>query len=140
MATRNRKTRKLRGTRTVSYGQVGQHRKSGSQGGHGMAGLHKHKWSWTVKYDPDYYGNHGFTSLQRKIKSWINIDQLDGLYGRGQAGEKKDGIAFLDLTKLGYQKLLGRGKVTTPYYIVVDKITEEAKKGIVDAGGKVESS
>ncbi|MDG7037515.1 MAG: 50S ribosomal protein L15 [Nitrososphaerota archaeon] len=140
MATRNRKTRKMRGTRTVSYGQIGQHRKSGSQGGHGMAGLHKHKWSWTVKYDPDYYGNHGFTSLQRKIKTWINLDQLDDLYKRIEPKEKKDEMALLDLTKLGYQKLLGRGGVTAPYYIVVDRITEEAKKGIVDAGGKVEGS
>jgi len=33
-----RKTRKMRGSRTHGYGQVGQHRKSGSRGGVGKAG------------------------------------------------------------------------------------------------------
>ncbi|MEM4427493.1 MAG: 50S ribosomal protein L15, partial [Zestosphaera sp.] len=42
----------MRGSRTHGYGRVGQHRKAGSRGGRGAAGLHKHKWTWVVKYHP----------------------------------------------------------------------------------------
>ena len=38
MPTRLRKVRKQRGSRTHGYGQIGQHRHSGKQGGHGNAG------------------------------------------------------------------------------------------------------
>ncbi|MGA2874798.1 MAG: 50S ribosomal protein L15, partial [Nitrososphaerales archaeon] len=54
MASRLRKVRRLRGSRTHGWGQIGQHRRTGSKGGSGMAGLHKHKWSYTVKYMPDH--------------------------------------------------------------------------------------
>ena len=43
MATRLRKTRKLRGGRNMGWGQVGQHRASGHKGGLGIAGLHKYQ-------------------------------------------------------------------------------------------------
>ncbi|MEM3921728.1 MAG: 50S ribosomal protein L15, partial [Nitrososphaerota archaeon] len=56
MGTRHRKSRKRRGSRTCGWGQIGQHRKSGSRGGHGHAGMHKHKWTWVLKHDPDYFG------------------------------------------------------------------------------------
>ena len=40
MATRLRKTRRLRGGRHMGWGQVGQHRASGHKG-----------WSWNFRYD-----------------------------------------------------------------------------------------
>ena len=52
LPTRTRKSRKYRGSRTHGYGQIGQHRHSGSRGGHGNAGLHKHKWSWFGQVRP----------------------------------------------------------------------------------------
>lgn len=60
MPTRLRKVRKQRGSRTHGYGQVGQHRHSGKQGGHGNAGLHKHKWSWLIINDPNHFGRDPF--------------------------------------------------------------------------------
>jgi len=64
---RERKSRKLRGrSRTMGWGSVGQHRKSGSRGGKGAAGLGKHEWTWTIKYAPDWYGKRGFTPRRSK--------------------------------------------------------------------------
>ena len=60
LPTRLRKVRKQRGSRTHGYGQIGQHRHSGKQGGHGAAGLHKHKWSWLILNDPDHFGRDPF--------------------------------------------------------------------------------
>src|SRR3989442_1580984 len=80
MPTRSRKVRRMRGSRTHGYGQVGQHRPSGKQGGHGQAGLHKHKWAWTVKFEPDHFGRDPFRPPRRTRPSrWINVVHLDGV-------------------------------------------------------------
>jgi len=79
MGTRHRKSRKRRGSRTCGWGQIGQHRKSGSRGGHGHAGMHKHKWTWVLKYDPDYFGKHGFYRPNRREVKSMNLIQLSTL-------------------------------------------------------------
>jgi len=75
-----RKTRKLRGTRTVGWGQVGQHRKHGQKGGR-KVGRHKGLWTYIIRYEPDYFGKKGFKtppSLKTTVNV-INIGQLDEL-------------------------------------------------------------
>ena len=56
MATRLRKTRRLRGGRNMGWGQIGQHRASGHKGGLGIAGLHKYHFSTLLKDMPDHFG------------------------------------------------------------------------------------
>jgi large subunit ribosomal protein L15 len=130
MPTRLRKVRRLRGSRTHGYGQVGQHRHSGKQGGHGNAGLHKHKWSWLVINDPDHFGRDPFRppSYYDRPARWVNVGQLDGLSG---------GKGELDLTAMGYGKLLGSGKVSGAYTVKVAECTKRAQAKIEAAGGKV---
>ena len=138
MATRKRKSRRKRGTRTVGYGRIGQHRKHGDIGGHGKAGLHKHKWSWTVKYASKHFGLHGFkppVPSSAKAERWINVSSLDVL-SEGLA--EKDGLKVLDLTKLGVEKLLGSGTVNGSYYVIVGRATKRAIEKVEEAGGKVE--
>ena len=142
MPTRLRKTRKLRGSRTVGYGQVGQHRKSGGRGGKGKAGLHKHKWSWTVKYAPNYFGKDSFKPPNRAIvKRWIKVGQLNEVYDKllkSDKIKKKDDKFLIDLVDLGYDKLLGDGEITRPYYVIVKSFTKSAKDKIEKAGGILE--
>jgi large subunit ribosomal protein L15 len=129
MPTRFRKVRRMRGSRTHGYGQVGQHRHSGKSGGHGQAGLHKHKWTYTVKYDPDHFRRDPFKPPnQDKPSRWINVGMLDQI----SMGRRK-----INLTELGYDKLLGSGTVSLPYEIIVGSYTERAKKKIESAGGKI---
>jgi len=53
------RTRKLRGSRT--HGRGKKHgRGAGGRGGTGNAGLHKHKFKWMIKYDPEHFGPRGF--------------------------------------------------------------------------------
>ena len=137
MPTRLRKVRKQRGSRFHGWGQVGQHRGAGSRGGRGNAGLMKHKWTWTVKYDPDHFGSKGFIPpSQVKDKKWINIGQLDNLV----LNKSKDNsqIQILNLNEMGYDKLLGQGQVKKIYNIIVNKISANAKNKIEKAGGKIE--
>ncbi|MEM0118614.1 MAG: uL15 family ribosomal protein [Conexivisphaerales archaeon] len=132
MPTRLRKARKLRGSRTVGWGQVGQHRKHGAKGGYGRAGRHKHKWSWVVKYQPDYFGSHGFYNpTVRKVERWVNVGQLEELAGK----YAKDNL--LDLHALGIDKLLGSGEITAPITVKVASFSSLAKSKVEKAGGKV---
>ena len=135
-----RKVRKKRGSRTHGYGQVGQHRK-GSKGRR-KAGLHKHGWTYLIKYDPDYFEKRGFTSqkaISRKINV-INVGELDELAHKLAAEKKlkrKQKKIFLDLDELGYNKLLGKGKITRPMLVKVATHSEAAAKKLEEAGGQI---
>ena len=144
MPTRFRKVRRLRGSRTHGWGQVGQHRKSGQKGGTGKAGLHKHKWSWTIKYAPDHFGKDDMRPPKSfKPKRWINIGSLDKLY-KSLASvsplETIEGRPVLNLSSLGYEKLLGAGSVSGAYHVIVERFTKSAKEKILSAGGFIEGS
>ncbi len=135
-----RKVRKMRGSRTHGWGQVGQHRESGSRGGFGKAGRHKHKWSYVIKYAPDYFGKHGFhRPISRQVEA-INVGKLgemvEALLAKGRAKEEDGGVA-IDLTALGYDKLLGWGRVTRPLIVTVEESSALATKKIEEAGGRV---
>lgn len=133
MPTRSRKVRRLRGSRTHGYGQIGQHRHSGSRGGHGNAGLHKHKWSWTVKFDPDHFGRDPFRAPGHvKPAQWLNVGDLDSL---ATGGREKP--VMLDLVAMGVEKLLGSGEVGGPYHVKVVSFTKRAQAKIEAAGGKI---
>ncbi len=128
--------RKRRGGRTVGWGQVGQHRKHGAKGGHGKAGLHKHKWSWVVKYAPDYFGSHGFTR-PGALPRWVNVGELEALAARLP---EEGGLPLLDLSSIGVDKLLGSGRLSRPLRVKVAKSTESARSKVEAAGGKVEEA
>ena len=129
MPTRARKGRRYRGMRTHGYGQVGQHRHSGKQGGHGNAGLHKHKWSWLVLNDPDHFGRDPFRPPGYDRPSrWVNVGDLDGLAKGGKS---------LDLSALGFGRLLGSGRVSGAYEVRVGSFTKKAQAKIEAAGGKI---
>jgi large subunit ribosomal protein L15 len=136
-----RKTRKKRGSRTCGYGQIGQHRKGGSKGER-KAGRHKQGWTYVIKYEPEYFEKKGFTSLKergRKINA-INVGELDELVDKLAAEgklERKGAKIFLDLDKLGYDKLLGMGKITKPVLVKVASHSEAATKKIEEAAGQI---
>jgi len=130
MPTRLRKGRRYRGMRTHGYGQIGQHRHSGKQGGHGNAGLHKHKWSWLILNDPDHFGRDPFRppSYYERPTKWVNVGDLDELSMGGKS---------VDLSAMGVQKLLGSGSVSGAYQVKVAFFTKKAQAKIEAAGGKV---
>lgn len=141
---RERKSRKLRGrSRTMGWGSVGQHRKSGSRGGKGAAGLGKHEWTWTIKYAPDWYGKRGFTPRRSKAgyhKTVMNVGDLaeivDRLKSTGKA-KMEDGMVEVNLADMGVEKLLGEGEIMVPVKVIVGEASETAVKKIEEAGGKV---
>jgi large subunit ribosomal protein L15 len=105
-------------------------RGAGLRGGRGNAGLLKHRYMYMVKNMPDHFGRHGFKRPQSIVKKdkIINVGQLEGLFPG-----KKD----IDLTKEGYDKLLGGGNIKTKIKIKVDSASEKAVSKIEDKGGEV---
>jgi large subunit ribosomal protein L15 len=134
-----RKSRKKRGSRTVGWGRVGQHRKGG-QKGETRSGRHKHLWSYVLRYEPEYYSKKGFYPPSRRRIKAMNVGDLENLAMKLSTGEglkERGGLAYLDLDRLGYNKLLGMGRVTKPFSIKVASYSESAAKKVGEAGGKL---
>ncbi|MCS7102332.1 MAG: 50S ribosomal protein L15 [Candidatus Korarchaeum sp.] len=142
---RRKKSRKMRGSRLHGYGIQRQHRKSGRRGGFGIAGTKKHLWTWVTAYEPDYFGRgrRGFKrprAVIREVRS-INLSELDEilpeLISSGIAKELEDGRLELDLSRIGYNKLLGRGSVSRPIVVKVDSASKHAISKLESIGGSV---
>ncbi|MFH1623294.1 MAG: uL15 family ribosomal protein [Candidatus Aenigmatarchaeota archaeon] len=128
---RSKKNRKHRGKRTQGYGCHKKHRGSGSRGGSGQAGMHKHKWSYTTSYEPEHFGKRGFRppkTMAAEVKA-INIGNIEALAG----GKNK-----IDLAALGYGKVLAGGTIGRPMEVIAPVFSRRAAEKIEAAGGKAE--
>ncbi|MDI6826409.1 MAG: uL15m family ribosomal protein [Candidatus Aenigmarchaeota archaeon] len=137
---REKKIRKRRG-RGTGYGSHKKHKGGGSRGGRGLAGLHKHKVMTMIKYMPEHFGKRGFKRPKKVIKEIkaINLKDLDsmveGLLKQKKAEKTKDGIK-VKLSDLGYDKLLGSGKVNHPLIVEARYFSKNAIKKLEESEGK----
>jgi len=129
---KRKKNIRQRGSKTHGWGSMKKHRGAGNRGGRGMAGSGKRAKQKKTKilklYGNEYFGKKGFKRPQKVIKKikTINITEL-----------KKFKKTDLDLTKLGYNKLLGKGSIKQKYNIKVQACSKKAKERIEKLGGKV---
>jgi len=138
MATRLRKTRKLRGGRHMGWGQVAQHRSFGHKGGLGRSGHLKHLASTVIKEDQDHFGHestHRPLSVSIITRKWVNVRDLDDLFAK--SGKSENSKKVLDLTSLEIDKLLGGGEVNNAYTVIVNRASSSAQKKIKQSGGEV---
>ncbi len=105
-------------------------RGAGLRGGRGNAGLGKHRTMYMQKYMPDHFGRHGFTrhALKKEKTVTINVGQLEEKYPKQKN---------IDLTKEGYTKLLGGGRINTTMIVKVAEASEKAIEKIQANGGEV---
>ena len=105
-------------------------RGAGLKGGKGNAGLLKHRYMHMVKNMPDHFGKHGFKrhpSITKKNKT-INIGQLEEIF---------PGKNDINLTKEGFDKLLGSGNINKKLKIKVNNASEKAIAKIKEKGGEI---
>ena len=145
MAHKDRKTQRKRGSRTHGYGNTQKHRGAGSRGGRGMAGSKKHKWQHVSKFMPGYFGHRGFSRPQEvvHIDKTLNVGVLDAGIEKMVANKlasKSAGSYSVNLSDLGFDKLLGAGPVKNKLNVTVEKCSAKAAEKIVAAGGKVETT
>jgi large subunit ribosomal protein L15 len=135
---RDRKIRKLRG-RKSSYGSHKKHKGAGNRGGRGMSSMHKSKVMRMIKYFPDHYGKHGMSSIKKTEIRTINLMDLDSkieeLLKEKKVEKDKDGIK-VKLSDLGYDKLLGSGKVNHPLIVEAKYFSKNAMKKLEEVKGK----
>ena len=136
---KRKKVRKYRGSHTHGGGSKKKRRGSGNRGGFGMAGTGKRadqkKTSILKEFGNTYFGKKGFVSRNKKNIKAINLENLEKKY---LAKAKKETDSYhLNLNELGYQKLLGTGKVTKKLIITCLSCSEKAKDKIEKIGGKI---
>ena len=127
-----KRIRQMRGQGGAGYGGKKKHRGKGSRGGKGWAGSTKHRRSYVYKYAPRHFGYRGFKPPAAVVTEdvIINLDEVEKIAG-------KTGKAEIDLTALGYTKLLGRGKLSRTLTIKVACASAGAAEAVKSAGGKL---
>ena len=130
MKFKRKKNNRLRGSNTHSGGMKKKRRGAGNRGGKGMAGSGKRadqKKTYILKhYGTKYFGKYGFHSVNKKIIKIINLDELNNF----KEGE-------INLKELGYNKLLGRGKISKKIKVQVEYASKLVVEKIKEKGGEV---
>ena len=147
MINKRKKLSRYRGTHTHGGGAKKKRRGSGHRGGVGMAGSGKradHKKPMVLKlFGKHYLGKYGFKNQNKisKIKI-LNVEDLDrnlNNYIKNNLVQKDKDIYLINLKNIGYDKLLGSGKIMNKYKIM-GKVSGKAKAKIEEAGGLVEET
>ena len=145
MVARLKKARKLRGHVSHGHGRVGKHRKH--PGGRGMAGAEHHHRIMIQKYHPGHIGKCGIRHFHYRnsadFNPTVNLDKLWTLVSenaRKTAQSINDGKAtVIDVTKSGFFKVLGKGKLPAlPVLVRAKEFSKTAEKRIKEAGGACE--
>jgi large subunit ribosomal protein L15 len=139
---RSKKSNKHKGSRTHGWGLV--HRGSGQKGGAGNAGTGKKANSkapqakgalWTKQL----MGKHGFIHRGPvQDSSSINLRDLEDRLPRLLADKhatETSGVITIDLSKLGYAKVLSTGAVRRKWKITAEQASPGAIEKVKAAGG-----
>ncbi|KAL7669899.1 hypothetical protein ACOME3_004846 [Neoechinorhynchus agilis] len=146
--TRNqkvKKTRKLRGHVSHGHGRIGKHRKH--PGGRGKAGGLTHLRTNFDRFHPGYFGKLGIRDTHLlKNRHYLPIINTNVLWNlvpeevrlkyRNLNNNDLSHVPVIDVTKFGYFKVLGKGKMPKQPIIVKAKLfSRRAEEKIKSVGG-----
>jgi large subunit ribosomal protein L15 len=150
---KRKKNSRQRGSTTHGWGAMKKHRGAGNRGGRGNAGSGKRAdqrkpayWNNKVimragqKPGQDYFGKHGFHSVTRTQVVALNVRQLDAQLPSlisSKHATKKGSAYSVDLSAIGFDKLLGSGRITQAVHVSVRAASPRAVEKISAAGGSV---
>jgi len=135
MVHRRKKSTRYRASKTHGCGSMKKRRGKGNKGGAGRAGSFKRGDQKRPSYWKEKTGNVGFKQKGKKIKiNTINMPKIEKLIARGILKEEH---GIYDLSKLGYSKLLGKGKITTKLKIRIQKASKKVIDDAKKAGGEI---
>ncbi|MBI5046202.1 uL15 family ribosomal protein [Candidatus Micrarchaeota archaeon] len=123
------------GHRSHGRGNVKNRRGSGNRGGHGMAGIDKHKWSWAMKNDPGYFGRSviGFVRPNKTVRMpVVHLYQINQQAMLNKV-EHKGGKYHFDFKG----KILATGDVTLPLHIKAMAWSKNVEKKLKSVGGEI---
>merc|ERR1712018_234720 len=127
MPQNKHKNRKKRGHVSAGHGRIGKHRKHPS--GRGNAGGQHHHRILFDKYHPGYFGKVGMRYFHKTLNKFycptINTDMLWKLVSdqtlEYYSKNKTEKAPVIDVTKSGYSKVLGKGRLPDVPVIVKAK-------------------
>ncbi|MBU0533014.1 50S ribosomal protein L15 [Candidatus Micrarchaeota archaeon] len=132
MARKGKKTRKYLGTRSHGAGNTKNRRGSGCRGGTGKAGIDKHKWSWAMNVDKNYYSKHGFSRPNKTRVNAINLFEINQRAITHELKKKDDKYLFeFD------GKVLATGSVSVPLSIKAVSWSKNVEKKLKEVGGEI---
>ncbi|MEM4248193.1 MAG: uL15m family ribosomal protein [Candidatus Nanoarchaeia archaeon] len=134
---KQKKSRKQRGKTSHGWGFSKRHRGKGHQGtsGVGKRGAHRESTFHAQGFEP--IGKYGMQFKPRVAKvpvKPISIEELDRRIEH--LGTKQGDVFVVDLSKHGYNKVLGDGKLTHKVKVTCLSFSESAKEKIKKAGGE----
>ena len=122
MRKHKKKVYRMRGKRTHGGGA------SKNRRGRGSRKTHKRTFTTNIahvrKYEPWRINKKGFVSQRKKEKA-VNLDWIS------ERADKE-----IDITALGFGKVLGGGKIAKPLKIKAHTFSKKAKEKIEKAGGE----
>jgi large subunit ribosomal protein L15 len=146
MKRRQKKSTKMRGSKTHGYGSMKKHRGAGHRGGRGRAGSGKRAdskkpsiWKTRPNAKAHFKGFHNFTA---NPSTTINVGHLSSIADKlvlERKAASTQGAVVINLRELGITKLLGGGKVTKKLKVSVPTAAPGAKEKIEAAGGNLEA-
>ena len=144
MIIKRKKITRYRGSQTHGGGSKKKRRGAGNRGGRGMAGSGKRadqkKPTILKLYGNSYFGKKGFDSKIKKNIKTISIQTIENkLYNWLKKGTlKKEGnLIKINLTEMGYNKLLATGSPKNKLEIDVKYASKKAVEKIQKSGGKI---
>lgn len=138
---RKKNSRQRAGT-THGFGSMKKNRGAGNRGGRGRAGTGKrcdtNKPSiWKNK---KYFGKSGFKRVNKKIIKAVNMrhieEKIDALVEK-KLVEKDGEFYVVNLSKLGFNKLLSEGKILNKYKIEAEYASKNVIERIKKNGGEI---
>jgi len=152
MVTRQEsKSRKQRGKRTHGWGMGKKHRGAGNRGGRGRAGLGKRgaqKKTLPLSQGKKPVGkiannNTGMKVVRKNalIRNTINLSNLSNKiegWVKSENAKKTKETYSIDLSKLGYDKLLSDGELNKKINVNIASYSVKAKEKLEAAGGKIQ--
>ena len=140
---RRKKNDRQRGHKTHGWGAKKKHRGKGHQGGAGMAGTGKRADSKkpSIWKNEHYFGKFGFISKTPKVKiNPVNISYIEQHLNKFLSNKsitKENDFYVVELEKLGFNKLLGDGRVSMKFRINTPYASASAIEKVKEAGGEI---
>lgn len=138
---RRKKDVKFRGSHTHGWGSKKKHRGSGNRGGKGRAGTGKRAdQNKPSIWHEQYFGKHGFTHRGAATHNPVNIEFLDQNIEKlvkSNVAKQQNGAFVINIADIGFDKLLGKGRVTKKLVITAGFASSRAVEAVKEAGGEV---
>ena len=128
---------KMRGSGTHGGGHMKKRRGAGHRGGVGNAGSGARGDSknqrFLKEFGKNYFGKRGFNSIKNKKDNTISLSYINNNIQNMEVS--KEGV--LDLTSLGYDKVLGRGTFNHKIKIKCEAYSQNSKQILEKAGCEI---